>query len=64
MSSKNNPENRGQAAAVKKVNGKIVKPVKYIGKHRNHGNYIAAMFENGDMVMNPVTKKPIPYAQV
>jgi len=64
MSSKNNPENRGQSAAVKKVGGKIVKPVKYVGKHHQHGNYIAAMYETGEMVMNPVTKKPTPYAHV
>lgn len=64
MSSKNNPENRGQAAQIKKVNGKPVKPVLYVGKQKGHGNYIAAQFENGELVLDGVTKRPTPYKKI
>ena len=33
MGSKNNPAARGTAGGIKKINGKVVKPVKYIGKY-------------------------------
>lgn len=61
MSSKNNPENRGQVTELRVYNGKKVKPVLFIsGKRR----YIAAMFENGELAVDPVKKMPIPYQQV
>ena len=64
MSSKNNPENRGQQQKVKTFNGKAVKPVLYVGKHKGHGNFIAAMFENGELVLDPVKKIPVPYSVI
>jgi hypothetical protein len=64
MSSKNNPENRGQAQVQKKYNGKVIKPVYYVGKHKGHGNYMAAQYESGDVVLHPVTKKPLSYAEI
>ena len=62
MGSKNNPAARGQAGGIKKVKGKTVKPVKYIGKYAGHGNYIAAMFETGELLMS--SNKPIPFSDV
>jgi hypothetical protein len=61
MSSKNNPENRGQVTELRVYNGKKVKPVLFINRNRR---YIAAQYENGDLVMDPVKKMPIPYQQV
>ena len=61
--SKNNPENR-QVQEVKKYSGKPVKPVRYIGKHKGHGNYMAAMYENGQLVQDPVKKQPIPFNNI
>jgi len=58
MSSKNNPENRGAETKPRTYAGKKVKPVKVIIGSRR---YIAAAFENGDLVMDPHTKQPIPY---
>ena len=62
MSSKNNPENRGKVTELRKVNGKTVKPVLYI--KRGTGKYIAAMFEDGSMALDSITKLPIPYKNV
>ncbi len=59
--SKNNPENRGQVTELRVYNGKKVKPVLFINRNRR---YIAAQYENGDLVMDPVKKTPIPYQQV
>lgn len=64
MSSKNNPKNRQAFDTYRKYNGKTVKPVYYIGKHKGHGNYIAAMDEAGNMVLDPSTKAPIPYQKI
>ena len=64
MSSKNNPENRGRVTKLREYNGKVVKPTYYFGKHRGHGNYIAAAYESGDLVLDPVSKRPIPYQKV
>jgi hypothetical protein len=59
--SKNNPENRGQVTELRVYNGKKVKPVLFINRNRR---YIAAQYENGDLVMDPIKKMPIPYQQV
>lgn len=57
--SKNNPDARGEATKPRLYNKKPVKPVLYInGKNR----FIAAMYENGDLALNPQTKAPIAYA--
>ncbi len=61
MSSKNNIENRGKGAELRKYDGKTVKPVLYInGRNR----YIGAMYENGDMVIDPASKLAIPYQNI
>ncbi len=63
MSSKNNPENRGTVTELRKYNGKTVKPCRVIDPDNGldiHG----AAFENGDIVMDPVTKRPIPYSSI
>jgi len=57
--SKNNPNAR-KAAVAKTYNGKIVKPVKYIGQH---GSYIAAQDEGGNIIYNEA-KKPIPFKKL
>lgn len=62
MSSKNNPEARGKVTALRKYNGKPVKPVLFI--KRGVGRYIAAMFENGDMVIDKSTGLPIAYKKI
>lgn len=59
MSSKNNPENRGKVTELRTWKGKKVKPVLYI--HRGIGKYIAAMYEDGSLVIDPQTKLPIAY---
>lgn len=61
MSSKNNPENRGRVTELRKYDGKEVKPVLYInGKNR----YIAAMFDNGDLVIDSNSGLAIPYQSI
>lgn len=62
MGSKNNPAARGTAGGIKKINGKVVKPVKYIGKHIGQGNYIAGQFESGELVETDGV--PTPYADI
>lgn len=60
--SKNNPDARGGATALRKYNGKNVKPVLYI--NRSVGKYIAAMFEDGNLAIDPATKLPVPYQKI
>lgn len=52
MGSKNNPQNRGAASKGKTFDGKPVKPVLYVGSHVGHGKYIAAQYDNGQMVVD------------
>lgn len=59
MSSKNNPENRGKVTELRTWKGKKVKPVLYI--QRGVGKYIAAMYEDGNLAIDPVRKLPIKY---
>jgi hypothetical protein len=61
MSSKNNPENRGQVTELRVYNNKKVKPVLFINGNRR---YIAAMYENGELACPPGSKIPIAYQQV
>lgn len=59
--SKNNPENRGRVTELRKYGGKTVKPVLYInGKNR----YIAAMYEDGNIVMDKTSGLAIPYKNI
>lgn len=62
MSSKNNPEARGKVTELRKYNGKAVKPVLFI--KRGVGRYIAAMFENGELVIDKATQMPIAYKNI
>ena len=62
MSSKNNPEARGKVTALRKYNGKAVKPVMVI--MRGVGRYIAAAFEDGTLVIDKTTKLPIAYKKI
>jgi hypothetical protein len=62
MSSKNNPEARGKVTEMRKYNGKSVKPVLFI--QRGVGRYIAAAFENGELVIDKTTKLPIAYKKI
>ncbi len=61
MSSKNNPENRGQVTELRIYNNKKVKPVLYINGNRR---YIAAQYETGELAFPPGGKFPIAYQQV
>lgn len=61
MSSKNNPENRGKVTELRRWNGKKVKPVLFI--QRGVGKYMAAMYEDGTLVIKDSTKLPLPYAE-
>jgi hypothetical protein len=61
MSSKNNPLNRKRDMNVKKIDGKVVKPCKFIFEG---GNYMAAAFEDGKLVMDPRTNLPVQYQNV
>jgi len=54
--SKNNPNAR-KAAIQKTFQGKVVKPVKVIGEF---GTFIAAQFENGEVICDE-SGKPVPY---
>jgi hypothetical protein len=62
MSSKNNPEARGKQTELRKYNGKVVKPVLFIAS--GVGRYIAAAFENGDLVIDKNSKLPIAYKNI
>ncbi len=58
MGSKNNPENRGTITELRKYDGKPVKPVLYINGARR---FMAAMFDDNTLAIDPSTKEPIPY---
>lgn len=62
MSSKNNPEARGKVTELRKYNGKSVKPVLFIKS--GVGRYMAAAFENGDLVIDKQSGLPIAYKNV
>lgn len=62
MGSKNNPAARGIAGGKKKVNGKEIKPVLYVGKYVGNGNFIAGQNDGGQMIESD--GKPIPYADI
>lgn len=60
--SKNNPESRGKVTALRKFNGKPVKPVLFIKS--GVGRYIAASFEDGTLALNKDTGLPIAYKSI
>lgn len=60
IKSKNDPNARGTGARGKTYDGKEIIPVLYVGTQVGHGKYIAAAFkEDGKMVSDQVTKKPV-----
>jgi hypothetical protein len=60
--SKNNPESRGKVTALRKYNGKVVKPVLFIKS--GVGRYMAAAFEDGTLAVNKDTGLPIAYKSI
>ena len=62
MGSKNNPAARGKAGGIKKVGGKIVKPVLFVGKYVGKARYMAGQFEDGKMVMSG--DSPTPFGDI
>lgn len=63
MGSKNNPAARGGQNGTKKVNGKVVKPVFYMGKYVGQSNYMAGQFEDGKMIMG-ANGNPMPFGDI
>ncbi len=61
-SSKNNPEARGKVTALRKYNGKNVKPVLFIKS--GVGRYIAAAFEDGNLAIDKNTGLPLAYKSI
>ena len=59
MSSKNNPDARGEKTKLRTWKGKAVKPVLYI--ERGFGHYMAAAYEDGSLAMNVQNNKPLAY---
>ena len=65
MSTKNNPRNRGGNAAARMYDGKKVVPALYINADpKNKARYVAAQYENGDLVMDTATGHPVPFKDV
>lgn len=60
--SKNNPESRGKVTELRKYNGKTVKPVRFIKS--GVGDYMAAAFEDGTLVVPKGGTLPIAYKNV
>lgn len=63
MSSKNNPEMRGEVTELRKYKGKLVKPVRIINREQRI-NFIGAAYESGEIVVDANTKRPIPYQEI
>ncbi len=61
--SKNNISNRGKGAELKKLDGKVVKPILYKGERLGHGNYMAAQIEGG-VIVKDSAGKPVPYSAI
>ena len=54
---------RGRVTELRKYNGKEVKPVRIINREQRI-NFIGGAFDNGEIVVDPSTKRPIPYKQI
>lgn len=63
MSSKNNPELRGAVTELRKYNGKTVKPTKIIDRE-NKVNFIGACYEDGSIVVDSASKRPLAYSEI
>jgi hypothetical protein len=59
--SKNNIDNRGASAKLKEIDGKVVKPVRYIGQGFN---YIAGMYAEGVTLVLDENKRPVQYSKI
>ena len=64
MGTKNNPTNRGQASQGKEYDGKKIKPALYDGRSLGHGKYVAAQYDNGALVLDGNTGKPVAWATI
>ncbi len=62
--SKNNIQNRGKGAELKSFNGKNVIPIMYDGRALEHGQYVAAKYVDGGMLVRDTSGKPIPYSKM
>lgn len=60
--SKNNPNARGKGAKLRTYGGKTVKPVLFIKS--GVGRYMAAMYEDGKLVVDKSTGLPIAYQNI
>lgn len=63
MTSKNNPARRSGRSNEKRIDGKTVKPVLYVGSLVGHGRYVAAQDESGALVKD-AAGKPVPYRRI
>ncbi|CAL7962443.1 conserved hypothetical protein [Alphaproteobacteria bacterium] len=62
--SKNNLENRGGSARLRKFNSRVVVPIMYDGSRLKHGKYVAAKYsDTGELVLNS-TGVPVPYSSI
>ena len=60
--SKNNIKNRGAAAMLKTVGGKVVEPVKFFAA--KGGSFMAAKFKDTNNLHRDSAGKPIPYDSI
>ncbi len=58
--SKNDPNKRGEKV-VATFEGKVVKPVLYVGTHVGHGSYMAIQYDNGQMALD-ASGRPLEWA--
>lgn len=63
MSSKNNPEMRGEVTQLRKYKGKVVKPCRIINREEGL-DILGAAYESGEIVIDAVTKRAIPYSEI
>lgn len=59
--SKNNIDNRGAAAKLKEIDGKVVKPVRFIGQGMN---YIAGVYAEGGALVLDAHNRPVQYSKI
>lgn len=68
MQSKNSRHNRGAHIKRRMLDGKVVRPIKYVGRHiPGGGTYMAGTFEDGPgfpELIRDETGRPIPYSQI
>lgn len=66
--SKNSRHNRGAHVKKRVLDGKVVRPVKYVGRHiPEHGTYISGTTTEGNVFPELVRDeggRPLPYRQI